>query len=947
MCTFVCPLPINLFTLIKFLLLSITLSLFSIQLNAQLTNISGVVKDKADKQPVLGVNLQLLNQDNALVAGQISDLDGNFKFINIPFGLYQLKVSFIGYETVELEIRINSQEPKILEIQIEQTALNLKTMTVEGSQIRMEQKGDTSQYNADAFKTNVDASAEELITKMPGISTEGGTVKAGGEDVKRVLVDGKPFFGDDPNLALKNLPADVIDKIQVFEQMSDQSQFTGFDDGRGVKTINIVTKAGKNNGQFGKIYAGIGEGNTYNAGGNINYFKGNRRISILGLANNINQQNFSTEDIVGALGAGGSNRSGMPGGGGRGRRNSGGGDVNDFLVNQSGGIAETRAFGLNYSDQWSKKIKVSGSYFFNQSEREYRASLFRDFIVQTDSSFTYRENSRADNLNDNHRVNFRLEFEIDSSQSIIVIPRLSLQQNRNNEQFEGQNFLQNNLPISLSATGNLANNLGYNFENTILYRYKFKKPRRTMSLSVTTEWNAKTGDGALNSINDYYLTGLSDNLDQISDLNNNGYKYSSDLSYTEPIGKHSQLQLSYNPSYTYSLNNKNTFNRNPESMLYSDLDSNLSNNFNNVYEAHQAGASFRYNKDKINFMLRASGQVAFLRGNQEFPLEFSVNRRFINFLPRVMFNYKFSPTKNLRMFYRTSANAPSVNQLQNVIDNRNPLFLSTGNPDLRQSVNHFIVTRYGGSNPDNARNTFFYVMLNFIDDYVGNSTIIANSDTIIQGNTILRRGSQFTQATNLSGFFNTRAFATFGLPVKALKSNLNFTEGFNYNRTPALINGNLNMANNYNFSQGLVLSSNISEKIDFNIGYTANYAIVRNSLQVQSDNNYFSHNASFRFNYVVAERLVFNTQVSNTLFSGLSADFNQNFTLLNMALAYKLLKNKSLEAKISVYDLLNQNNSIARTVTETFIEDVESNVLNRFLMFTLTWNIRNFGGIKK
>ncbi|MFN4123172.1 MAG: outer membrane beta-barrel protein [Flavobacteriales bacterium] len=911
---------------------------------AQQGTVKGVVVEKDNQQRVIGASIAVLDRDSQIVASTITDLNGSFLFSSINPGVYSIVVTFIGFERLSQTLRVRPGEEKNIELALSPSSLMLKTVNVVGTQIRMEQKGDTTQFNADAFKTNPDANAEDLISKMPGITNEGGAVKAGGEDVRRVLVDGKPFFGDDPNLALKALPAEIIDKIQVFEQMSDQAQFTGFDDGRGVKTINIVTKAGKNTGQFGRVTAGYGERGTYQASANLNYFKGKRRISILGLSNNINQQNFSTEDLVGALGSGAAQQMGGPGG--RGRRNRGGGaDINDFLINQQGGIVATNAIGINYSDEWSKKTKVTGSYFYNRADRYYEALTFRSFILPTDSGLTYLENGRADNLNNNHRINFRIEHEIDSLNSIIIIPRISAQTNDNREFFAGQNRIEDLLLLNSSETTNNAINRGITAENTLIYRYKFKKPKRTLSVSLTTEYNHRTGDGNLFADNRFYLNGVNNLIDQISDLNNRGWRVNSDFSYTEPLGEHFQLQFNYNPAYNYSENKKNTFNFDANTGLYSLPDSNLTNSFSSVYESHNLGAGLRYKKNKVSFMLRANGQVAWLSGSQTFPFEFDVRERFRNFLPRAMFNYRFSSAKNLRIFYRTSANAPSITQLQGVIDNRNPLFLSAGNPDLKQSVNHFMVLRYGGTNTENARNMFLFVTANAVQDYVANSTIIAGSDTLLQPGVLLRRGSQFTSPVNLSGFFNGRLFATFGIPVKWLRSNLNFTEGVNYNRLPALINGNLNLANNYAFSQGVVLSSNISENIDFNLGYTANYTIVRNSLQTQANNDFFTHQASARFNWIIRHRWIVNTQLTNTLLNGLYGDFNQQFTLMNVFLGYKFLKNKSLEARLSIYDLMNQNNNIARTVTETYIEDLQSNVLNRYLMFSIVWNVRNFGGV--
>jgi hypothetical protein len=348
------------------------------------------------------------------------------------------------------------------------------------------------------------------------------------------------------------------------------------------------------------------------------------------------------------------------------------------------------------------------------------------------------------------------------------------------------------------------------------------------------------------------------------------------------------------------------------------------------------------NKKKFMFMTSINIQYATLTGNQNFPVAFVADKSFLSVLPQAMFNYKFSKGTNLRIMYRTSTTTPSITQLQNVINNSNPLLLSTGNPDLKQDYQHTIILRYGKTNKDKATGLFGFLYGNYAQNYIGNSTLIPTHDTTLNDSFVLKRGSQLSKPVNLQGYLNGRGLVTYALPVTPIRCNLNFNTSFNYSRTPALINGESNMTNTYNLSGGTGLSSDISEKVDFNISYTANYSIVNNSIQTQANNNYFYQTTSLKFNWILLKAVVFNTNLTHTLYTGLSQSFDQSYLLWNTSLAYKFFKDRSLEVKASVYDMLGQNNSITRTVTDTYIEDSRTNVLTRYYLITLTYNLKKF-----
>ncbi len=918
---------------------------------AQSHAVSGTVIQTKDKSPLMGAHVTLRSlKDTTLLRGMYTDLEGRFHLDKLAPGTYLLHISFVGFLPLEKSFTLEEHQENLGTFGMEEDTALLKEVEVQGVRARVEQLGDTTQYNADAFKTNPDANAEDLIAKMPGITRENGTVKAQGEEVKRVLVDGNEFFADDPTLALRNLPAEIIDKVQVYDEMSEQSKFTGFDDGNTQKTINIVTKAGRSNGQFGKVYGGYGTDHRYLGGGNLNFFKGDQRLSVIGLTNNINQQNFSTQDLMGVVG-GGSSRRGGPGGrrGGPGNmarrgggQGGGGSEVDNFLVGPQGGISRTHAFGLNYSDQWGSKAKVNASYFFNGTHNFNNSLLARQYFSENGPGQLYEETEDANSENLNHRFSFRLDYALNEYNSILMNTRFNLQDFQNTSTIAAENTLSGDQLLSKSQNDNASDYAGYDFSNDILFRHRFAKPRRTLSFNLGTRYNRKKGKSSLYSLNQYFQDSDSTLLlNQESDLYSNGYTLSGELSYTEPLGKGGMLMMDYAPSYTQSASDKKTYDL-EEGQVLGMLDTALSNIYDNIYLTQRTGVGYMLRQGESNFMLRLNYQHAQLSGAQDFPYALDIRKTFHNLLPMAMWRHRFANGSNLRLFYRTSTDPPSISQLQEVIDNSNPLLLSTGNPDLRQSYTHRLMTRYGQTSAETGRSFFAFLMASQTTDYISNATLIAEKDTVLAEGITLFQGSQLTRPVNLDGYWNIRSFVTYGLPVAPLKSNLNLNTGVSYARTPGLINEEQNLANTYNVNAGFALGSNISEQVDFTVLYSANYNIVQNSLTPELNNNYFYQTTGLKFNWLFGNGFVLDTDLNHTLYTGLSDAYNQQYLLWNAGFGYKFLKNKRGELKVVAFDLLNQNNSITREVTETYIEDNQSQVLNRYFMLTFTYQLRNF-----
>ncbi|MFN5317320.1 MAG: outer membrane beta-barrel protein [Bacteroidia bacterium] len=922
-------------------------------LGAQQT-VRGRVSSAADNQPVAGAIAQILRSDSTLYKASTSNQEGLFQFEDVADGSYLLKVSMLGFVPQWKSITVTGEPFRAGMFRLEASTKELAEQQVEATQIRTEQKGDTTQFNAGAFKTNPDATLEDLVKKMPGMVVENGQVKVGGEQVQKITIDGKEFFGDDAAMALKNLPAEVVDKIQVFDRLSDQAQFTGFDDGNSRKGMNVITRGGMKNAEFGKFYGGYGTEERYNAGVNYNKFNGNRKFTVLGQSNNINVQNFSSQDLVGLTGGGG----GMGGmGGGRMGGGAGGGgmmrmmgmvpgasDPSNFMVGQSAGINTTHSLGLNYADSLAPKWKINGSYFFNNGYNSTERTLSRQFFGQDKASRVYDESNEAWANNINHRANLRLEYTIDTSNSFIYTPRFSWQGNQNGSIIDGQTLTPTDTLLGRTQTASSGQNLPYSINNNLLYRHKFKKAGRTVSIAVNADITERIGLSDLRTENSFAGAASDSSLRflQESDQYTQTQSYSANIMYTEPMGKALQLFLNYAPSVTLNGSDRKTLRGDSLSNIPSVLDTLLSSNFQTMQTIQRGGAGIRLRSPRLMGVINVNAQQFTLQNESFFPTIAPIQRSFLNVLPFVMLNYKFSSATNIRLFYRSNTNAPTVLQLQEVLDNSNPLQLSTGNASLKQEFAQTLTLRFGTAGKESGRALFFNGSAGLTNNYIGNSVIIPLQDTIVLNGLNLRRGAQLSRPANLNGFRSLRGLLTLSTPLKWMKSTLNLQAGLNYTLTPGLINNIENKTASSGYTAGVVVASNISEKIDFTLIYNGGWNIIENTIQPMANTQYQIHSGGARINWMPFPWLVLNTDAMVNQYTGLGEGFDQQFVLWNAYIGYKFLDKKAAELKISAFDILNQNNSISRTVTETFVEDNVTRVLNRYFMITFTYTLRKF-----
>ncbi len=889
------------------------------------STVSGNIYALPDSTALTGVAVALV-QNNVVQFGTRTNDKGFFQFDQVVAGNYQLISVFIGYKVDTLKMNIQNADISGLRLVMEEATEGFQTVLVEQLLPLIQIKGDTIQFNADAYKVNQDATAEDLLKKMPGITTEGSTIKINGEQIKRVLVDGKPFFSDDPAATLRNLPANMLDNMQIYDKQSDQAEFAGIKDGNAEKTINLRTKSDKKNGTFGNVYAGYGTNDRYNTGFAFNYFKQDRRITLLGMANNINQQNFSMQDFSGLMANSGQD------GGGR-------GGVQYYSAPQNG-ITSTKGMGMNYNDVWGKKTTISASYFLTKTNNNNTSDFVRNYYTQ--DQLRYNQNTESNSLNLSHNGSLRLEIAPDSMNKIILNTRFNPQKSSSQTLLDGLTLL----PLfgeSTTQTNNTNSSIGsgFNINSDLQYQHRFKKRRRTVSLNVNAQWNERSGSGAYLSNSIYYLQGDSlVAIDQQYTNDSRSINIGPTLSYTEPLGKRSLLQWNARTSLQQNTAEKLTSDVNAGQLIQNIL---LSNQYGYTYLKNATGLYYKWSTDSIDFSIGSDIEQSKLNSDQTYPVENSIDRTFINVLPRINYSRKFSSKARLVMNLNTNTRAPSVNQMQNVLDVSNPLMVKLGNADLKQSRDNSIDMRY--NKRQNAGDSHYSFMISGTQtiNSIANSTTVLRNDTTIQG-VLIARGAQLMQYVNVNQFYSARVSGQYGFPAKKIGSNISLSAYYNFSQSPAVINNVVNFARNKALGGGMNISSNISKEIDFTLGYSGNYNLVNNSVNSAANTSYFSQTISLRANVLLFKRIVINTDLTNNSYIGLSQARNQNYLLWSAYVGYKFGTSKEFELKASCFDILNENTNISRTVRDTYTEDTTTSNLRRYVMFTLTYTFKKFKG---
>ncbi len=919
--------------------------LILISVVATKAQVKGTVIDSASKQPidkaVIGLVIKSTPTDTAYT---FTNEKGEFSFTNVPSTNFSVIITNSSFAPVAKFIPVGKPEKTITigTVILAPRAKLLDEVVVEAAPITI--KEDTIEYRADAFKTKEGAVVEDLLKKLPGIQVDkDGNVKAQGKSVTRVKVNGKDFFGGDVKTATKELPANIVDKIQVIDDYGDQATVSGIKDGEPDKIINIELKKDKNKGFFGRATVGGGTQERYQGSFNGNYFKDNRQISLFANSNNTNTSlfNFGSMGNRGMSSIMSTGMNVMREAGGMGNMMSmvqGSDAANQFGGGGSAGITSSNSIGTNFRDQWGKRINVYGNYSYShkntsqiQSSTAQNPGTFGLFINNKDAA--------SITIGDNHRASFNIEYQIDSFNYLKVTPNVTYSGSRGNSSSVFDNNLAGAGKILDGSNKNITDTKAPNLSLNLLYNHKFRKRGRNFSASLSL------GKSENNSIQD--ATNLSyqytppftgaRNTFQYIDQQNNNSNYGIRLTYAEPINKDRSIDFSYSHNLNYGRNDKKTFNVDSftQTKTFNNI---LSNDYENSFYNNRVGVSLRTTKKKYNYTLGISTQPVDLQGKSitKDSAYKSITR--VNIFPIARLVYNFNRGKSININYTGNASQPSFSQLQPVVDSSNLQYVTAGNPNLKPSINHAVNLSYNNFNFISGKVLFANINFSTVKNQIVNNTSFNPVG-----------GRQFSVPENVNGYYNVLGFYTFSKPYKNRKYVLTFNGSVNYNHNINLTDNIKNIGKNWIVSQGFVVEYNLKEWLELGTGI--NYSL--NDLRYKSKTNLpgtfrnTSSNAwslTNNINIDLTKRLILKYDIDYTINKGLANGVSQNPVLINASLEQQLFKRKNGIIKLSAYDLLKQNTNISRSISNGFTTDTRTNRLTRYFMLTFTYRLQKFAG---
>ena len=949
----------------------VALVLMALPVMAQSGKVTARIVDGDTKEGIIGAIMEV-RKAGSQNAGRhsVSGAEGKTTVTGLAAGDYTVTISFIGYATKTLDVKLApNADLGVVELMPEAVAIDAVVKEVQA--LRTSQNGDTVAYNAAAFKVSADADVEGLLKKMPGITITNGSVEAQGEQVKKIFVDGKEFFGEDVSTALNSLPAQAVDRIEVFNKLSDNAEFSGMDDGEGYKAINIVTHSNMRQGVFGKVYAGYGyqpdiDGGSpelpfkntsfyksqlddvtshhkFNVGGNVNIFQGSSRVSIIGLFNNVNQQNFSFEDILGVTGGGG----GMGGGMGHGR------GVGQYMVRPQSGVARVGSIGVQYSDTWGEgdKVKLNGSYFYNDTKTRDKNYLQRWYEFPSPDD-ELEQVGESETHNYNHRLNLRLDWTINKNMSLMSRTNFSFQGNDPYKQQygkqSGESAENKGIPYEMIFNGTDASSYsrGLRFSEFLQYRVKLGKDGRTITVDGrlgirNTPKSVTNSYSNLATLYNEALGTATPDIRYVSALAPQGETdISANVTYTEPVAKNAQVSMQYRFDFENQDISKTAYITGKDYDITGlTPDASLSSYTDSSSTEHRVGPGFRWAKNRNTFIANVYYQHSTLDGLVKGE---NIKRDYDHVTYFMMGNIAFNPQNSIRVFLNSYTHNPDVRNLQDVYDVSNAQYISKGNPNLKSSYNHRLNFHYIRSNIEKGRTFMVMFSGNITQDYIGQK-IYYNPETItIDGEEY--NPMQYSTYDNMNGSSSLSTHISYGFPISAIKCNLNIMAGYNWSRTPSMINDQLNITSNMGYNAMLSLGSNISENIDFTIQWHGAYHDAKQSLAGRNDKNqYFNHTASGTLKWVFWKGFTLTAAVNYNQYIGFTNDYNEDYLICNLYLGKKLFKNQQGEVLIGVNDLLNENAAFARTVGSGYTQNAWNSVVGRYFTVQFNYNLRHFG----
>jgi hypothetical protein len=877
--------------------------------------ITGAIKSAGKKEFLQSATVHVERlKDSSIVAYTITDEKGDFKITaNTSDSKIKLIISFIGFQPYSKVIAVKDQHVGSLYLK---TANTLDAIVIRSS-APITIKKDTVEFHVKSFKTKADANVEDLLKKLPGVEVDAeGKITVNGKEVNKILVNGKPFFGNDPTITTRNLTKDIIEKIQITDTKTNAQAFSGEDSDGENKTINLTIKKENNKGYFGKLATGAGSNDSYEYAGLATRFKENERIGLLAGGNNINSPGFSFGNQRSQFG--GNNRS------------FGGGE----------GIVTSNNYGLNYINTFQEIVEVSLDYFYKNSESNNTSTSKRQTFLSNGDRFFSNSESTSFNESDSHDASVDFEIEIDSTFRIDIASDFNSDLNRNTFNSTSESLNNSNTLTNDSKTNSIADSNRKKFDNELNFSKKFGKKGAFIRAEIIANVSQnKTIDFVKSETNIYGTNADQIIRDQYSDGHSDSKQFGSEFTYRIPIlAKKFFLDIAYEYGNTKTKTTRSTFDFNESTDDFTDFSTLLSTDFEYLDQTKRPSAALEFKNSKWS----ASAEIAYvnrvLENKDYLRPQTNLVRDFNNLEYGASVRFRKSRSSSFRMRYNFRNNTPNLAQLQPFRDESNPLNIVTGNPALSPSKTHNL--RFGASDFNWQQRTGFwsYANISFTNDRV-----VAN--TIIDTNTLIRE----TTYANVDGFYSIRGGGSYSATKK--------WEDFGSLKASFRVFGNYNK--NINFNNGVQYASKIAT-ISPRIGFDFNWDTIlqirpeysvsfnNNTYDIDrfEDRNFISHDVTIETATFLPKRLEWRNDINYNYNPNIADGFQKSAWFWNSTLRYAILKDQGA-ISIRIYDILNQNTNARRVATEDYIQDASSTVLNQYAMLSFTWKFNSLGSAGK
>jgi hypothetical protein len=871
--------------------------------------VKGTVIDSSTMRPLESATISVfLVSDTSLINYALTSRRGEFTVTDIPLNTpCSLLVSHSGYLSLEKTFTIppDQKELRFDPLFLDRAVNELQAVTVTAVRPPVSVRQDTLEFNVSAFKTLPNSMVEDVLKLLPGVEVDReGNITINGKKVTRLTLDGREFFGGDPKIAIRNLPKDLIDRLQVVDNKTKESRFNKTTTGNEDLAINLTLRKDVRRGWFGRASVGYGTSDRYEAAAMMNFLNGSKQLNFIGNANNTNRGTISGEDFNISSG-----RSTLDGGG--------------------GGLTRAQSAGVNFGDNLGKQLKLNGSYFYNSSRTDNFSRLQRQNILP-DTSFFYNAGNNSVTDYGNHRFTLNATYTIDTLTELHVNAYVNT---------NSGDAVTNNKAVSTGLSGqmiNTSNNQynsvsdGENLTGELFFSRRFRKQGRGFTVGVNYNYMDNKSVNVNEAENVFYKNGLVDNRDSINQqslVTGSGDNISVTATWAEPIIKNWTVLARYTYTHNLSRNDKITNNFNKATGKYDMEAPAFTNRFRNLNEAHNLDLSLMYNKEKFRAMI-GSGVQLMTQDNRSLSNDQLLHQYFINVTPSANISYHFSKSGSISVFYNGRSQQPSIQQLQPVPDNSNPLYIQQGNPDLKPAFYHNINLHARKSNGKN----YWFTGLSF------NTT----KNQIINETYFDSVGRQVSRPVNVNGNFGFSGNLQYNYTIERKNWTLRMNLGSNgyFNSNTSFINQVRVAARSLSIAESVGMSFTYKEVLSLVPAFNIRFNKTMYTDQAVQDASFNTKTFSLSAFWNQPKRLIIENNLQYNYNSQMAEGFSKGVVMWSAAMNWLLFKKQQGVLRLAVYDILKQNAGVYRSITQISIEDRQTQILQQYFLLSFIYNLR-------